>query len=49
MVRHALGIIPTKHVADRQTIALNVRGQRELRTRAHGDDYDGHRRRSCRR
>ena len=49
MVLHALAIVPTRRVADRQTTALNVRGQRGLHTRVHRDAYDGHRRRSCRR
>ena len=49
MVLHVLAIGPTRRVADRQTTALNVRGQRGLHTRAHRKAYDGHRRRSCRR
>ena len=48
MVLHVLAIVPTRRVADRQTTALNVRGQRGLHTRVHRDAYDGHRRRSCR-
>jgi hypothetical protein len=30
MVLHVLAIVPTRRVADRQTTALNVRGQRGL-------------------
>ena len=49
MVLHVLAIVPTRRVADRQTTALNVRGQRGLHTHVHRDAYDERRRRSCRR
>ena len=40
MVLHALAIVPAGRVADRQTTALNVRGQRGLHTRVHRDAYE---------
>ena len=44
MVLHSLAIMPTRRVTDGQTAALNVHGQRGLRTGVRHDDYDGHRR-----
>ena len=50
IVLHTLAIMPTIRVTDRQTTtALDVHGHIRLRTLARHDDYEKHRRRSCRR